>query len=407
MRKWSLTVAAIAAAIGVTLALMSTSGHLKVEREGLLNQSYCAISESINCDLVNASSYSEFLGTPVAWWGVIFYALIFAFMCFAIFSKAERRATVALAWFMSAGSVLYSIALAYIAVFVLGTVCLECLGMYLVNILLFIFTFVAMRVSPCSVVKFVVQYLKAAFGRPSELGFKAALIPHLAIIAAAFILGFAAMHSVQAKYKRGPDNINVDDLVKYFYMQSLYDVAIDPAAPTWGNPDAKVDVVEFSEFQCPFCKMAAFNVKPYLQEFKKDVRYRFMNYPLDNACNPNMSRPMHPMACYAARAGICANKKGDFWSFHDELFRNQQKLSEDLVKGLVKKRGWDEAEFMSCMDSPEVASILLSEISAGDKAYVTGTPTIFVNGRLLKYWKLPDFIRKVVREEIKRSKSKK
>jgi protein-disulfide isomerase/uncharacterized membrane protein len=407
MRKWSLIVAAVAAVFGGALAVMSTVQHLRIQREGLINQSYCAFSETINCDIVNASSYSEFLGVPIAWWGVIFYFLVLIFSLYALASKKDRSPTIAVAWFMSCAGMLYSAFLAYIATFVLGAVCIECLGMYLANILLFVFLYVALRVSFKEIFDFVGGYFMAVIGRSKDFRFKPQIIKHAVVIGIAFAVGWVGIANTLAQNDRIGEDIDVNDLVKYFYLESLHDVQVSPDWAMWGNPKAKVTIVEYSEYQCPFCRLSAFNIKAYLHEFKNDVRYLFVNFPLDTACNFELSRQMHPVACFAARAGICAQKKGDFWSFHDDMFRSQRELSENVIMGFAKKRGWNPEEFGACVESDEVKERLASEIASAKKAYVVGTPTIFMNGRKLKYWKSPEFLRKVVGEEIKRSKVKK
>ncbi|MFH0798728.1 MAG: vitamin K epoxide reductase family protein [Pseudomonadota bacterium] len=404
MRRWALAAAAAAALLGIAVSAVSISQHMRIDRKGLEEASFCAISSKINCDIVNASSYSEALGVPVAAWGFTFYLLVGGMALFSFFSKGDRRATVAMAWFMSLAAFLYSAYLAYIAWTVLGVVCLECVAMYIVNIAFVIFLFAALKVPLGGIMRFVRDYFKAALGRASGLDFKPLILKHAVVIAVVFLAGFGAMRGLQAKGDKAPDSADVDEKVRAYYMESLYAIEPDPSWAIWGNPEAKVTVVEFSEFQCPFCRVAAFNLKPRLQEFKKDVRFYFVNYPLDQSCNKELDHPMHQWACMAAKAGICAKMRGDFWDFHDDIFRNQRKLSDKLISELVEKRGWNPDEFKSCMDSPEVEEQIQKDLAAGRKSYVSGTPTVILDNRKLKYWSDPKFLQSVVKEEIKRSK---
>jgi protein-disulfide isomerase len=276
--------------------------------------------------------------------------------------------------------------------------------MYAINIAFVIFLFVALKVPFGGIMRFLLDYFKAVLGRPSELGFRPSVLRHALVIAVVFIAGFAAMKGLQAKEDKGAESASVDEKVRAYYMESLYAIEPDPSWAVWGNPDAKVTVIEFSEFQCPFCKMAAFNLKPRLQEFKKDVRFYFVNYPLDQACNKELEHPMHQWACMAAKAGVCAKMRGDFWDFHDDLFRNQKKLNDALITELVEKRGWNMDEFKACMDSPEVEEQIQKDLGIGKKIYVSGTPTVIVDDRKLKYWSDPKFLQEVVKEEIKKAK---
>ena len=403
MKKWAIWVAAAAALLGGVSASLSTSQHIRIAREGLENASFCAISETINCDTVNASSYSEFLGVPIAWWGVCFYASILMLTLFAALSKKERRASAAAAWFMACGGIAYSAFLAWISFFVLRVLCIECVAMYIANIALFIFLYAAMGMPVVSMFRFVRDYARAALGRRSNLGFGPAIVSHAIVVGAVFFLGWIVISQVEAKGRDLAKKPGLDEMTKAFRMQSLSDIPIDPSWPVWGDPNAKVTIVEFSEFQCPFCKVAAFNIRPYLQEFKGRVRYYFVNFPLDSSCNDQVDRPMHANACFAAKAAICAGRRGDFWGFHDELFREQAGLSEEKILALAKKRGWNRDEFSACINSPEVDERVKADIEAGQKIYVGGTPRIYLNGRNLKYWRDPKYLQTLVKEEIKRS----
>lgn len=402
MRKGILIAAAIVALAGVAVAAISTSQHLRLKREGFETASFCAVSERINCDVVNASSYAEFFHIPTAWWGLVFYVLMAGMSIAAAVLLREARPTIAVAWILSGGSVVASCLLAYVAVAVLGVVCIECLAMYAINIALFILFFCALGVPLRRVVRFLCDYARAAVGRPSFLEFAPHVVRHLIIAAAVFAVGVLAMKGVVAGKGDESDGVSAEEKVHAFYLQSLYAIEPSPSWPVWGNPQAKVTVVEFSDFQCPFCRLAAFNIRPYLQEFRNDVRFFFVNYPLDNACNDGVERPMHPKACLAAKAVTCAAKRGDFWAYHDDLFRQQQKIGEELVLSLAEKRGWPRAEFQGCIDSPETDAAVRQEIAAARKIYVSGTPTVFIDNRKVRYWRDPDFLRAVVREEIRR-----
>ncbi len=405
MKRWALWVVIAAAVVGGFFSVLSTTQHLRIQREGLEQQSFCAFSETINCDIVNASSYSEFLGVPIAWWGLCYYLVMLLMAGFALRTRKDPRGTIAVAWFLSCGGILYSALLAYIAAVVLGVVCIECLSMYAANILLFVFLFVALGVKIGALPLFIRDYLLAALGRPSNLGFPVRFVNHAIAVAAVFGIGWIAFAAYDAQQPKGDDRASLREKVRAFQMQSLHEIRLDPSWPTWGNPDAKVTIVEFSDYQCPFCRLAAFSLKPYLQEFRRDVRLVFMNYPLDNACNDAMKGPMHPYACLAAKAALCGWKKGgDFWRFHDELFRNSRKLNEETVQGILEQGGVKREEAAECIASPEIDKMVRDQIASAQAIYVTGTPTIFVNGRKLKYWRDPKYVQAVVRAEIERAK---
>lgn len=400
MKKGILAAIFVLALLGVLVAAVSTSQHIRISKKGLEEASFCAISEKVNCDIVNASSYSEAFGVPVAWWGLTFYLLVAGIALYSFLSKKDHRPNISVAWFLSIGSIAYSAYYAYVSAVILGVICIECIAMYAVNIALVTLLFIPLNVPIGGVMRFFIDYAKAVFKKPSGLGFSPSVLKHAILVIVVFALGWVSIKALQADAMQGESKVSVDEKMNAHYMQSLYSLEPDPEWPVWGNPDAKVIVVEYSEFQCPFCKLAAFNIRPRLQEFKNDVRFYFVNFPLDSACNIEMEHSMHQWACMAAKAGICAQKNGDFWSYHDDLFRKQKELSDKVILDLAEKRGWNRDEFQACIDSPEVDARVKRDIASGRKIYVAGTPTVIVDDRKLKYWSDPKFLQEVVRKEI-------
>lgn len=400
MRKKLLVAVAFACLIGAAIAAVSTSQYVRIQKQGLEEKSFCAISETIDCDIASASSYGTLWGVPIAWLGLLSYLLIGGMALFGAVSKKERRSTVTMAWFMSIFAILYSIRLAHALVFVLEVTCLECLGMYAVNIFVLIALWAALNIRLKDVPKFIAGYLRAVVGKHPGPGFQPKLVTHVIVIIAVYAVGLLIMNDIMGK--GGAEQVSLKEKVGAHYEQSLYAIEPDATWPVWGNPDGKVTIIEFSDFECPFCRLAAFNVRPYLQEFKKDVAFYFVNYPLDNSCNPYMQGPMHQKACMAAEATLCAQDRGDFWDFHDDLFRLKRNLNRGSIIGLAKKRGWDEADFAACLDSDDTKRRVVEQIDAGRRIHISGTPTIIINGRKLKFWRDPDYLRAVIKRELRK-----
>lgn len=404
MKRRLLFAIGIICCMGAILAAFSTHQHLRLARYGFEQESFCAISETINCDLVNASTYSEVFGVPIAWWGVIFFGLI-ALMSFSgAVSRKQRRATVSIAFFMALAGIPYCIYLAYVSFFIIETVCVECLGMYAVNLAAAVGLFYALGMPLRRAPSYIVDYAVASFGGTNRLGFKHAAWIHVIIIALVFGTGWITILHIQSKDKHAAHRENIEEQLKSHYAQPIYPFKTQHSWAVWGNPKAKVRLVEFSEFQCPFCKVSSFTVKPYLHQFRRDMAYYFVNYPLDPICNPDVDRPMHPIACYLSKAGICADERGIFWEYHDELFRNQQQMTKELALDIAEANfDWDRNELHKCIASPETEEKLRKEVDVGRQIPILGTPTLFLNGRKITNWKDKRFIQALVREEIKRS----
>lgn len=163
-------------------------------------------------------------------------------------------------------------------------------------------------------------------------------------------------------------------------------------APILGNPKAAVELVEFSDFECPFCSQAGPLLKQILAKFPDQVKVVFKHLPLGNHKN---ARP-------AALASMAAQNQGKFWEFHDRLFEEQKNLGPDKIRAIATELKLDMARFDRDLVSPELARRLEKEISDARLAMVRGTPAIFVNGRELKQ-RTSENLQQMVEEELKKS----
>jgi protein-disulfide isomerase len=163
-------------------------------------------------------------------------------------------------------------------------------------------------------------------------------------------------------------------------------------SPAQGPANAPIELVEFSDFQCPFCFRAHPTVKQVLNTYGSKVRFVYRNYPLPN----------HPNARPAAEAAQCANEQGQFWAYHDRLFADQNKLGETDLKASAAALGLDAAKFNACFDSHKYAARVDADTKAGNEAGVNGTPAFFINGRMLSGAQPYDEFKKVIDEELAR-----
>ncbi|GMR21745.1 MAG: hypothetical protein BMS9Abin37_0060 [Acidobacteriota bacterium] len=149
-----------------------------------------------------------------------------------------------------------------------------------------------------------------------------------------------------------------------------------------GPEDARVTLVEFSDFECPFCRNAANSVHDVMEKFDGDVRLVFKNFPLDISCNQQMREPMHRLACQAATLAWCAGRQdeGLFWAIHDAIFREPQ-LTADTLDRIPNDIGVNREELDACMAAPASTAAVKEDITLGRRLGVTGTPVFFANGR--------------------------
>jgi len=147
-------------------------------------------------------------------------------------------------------------------------------------------------------------------------------------------------------------------------------LAID-GAPSKGPANAKITLVEFSDFECPFCSKAAARVETILQAYTKDMRLVYKHYPLAT----------HPHARMAAAASLAAQNQDKFWPMHDKLFANYNRLTDASVLQIARDLGLDMPRFQADLNSARAKEIVAKDLADGDKAQITGTPTFFINGR--------------------------
>jgi protein-disulfide isomerase len=160
--------------------------------------------------------------------------------------------------------------------------------------------------------------------------------------------------------------------------------------PTFGPNDAPVKVVEFADFQCPFCKRSEEAVKAIREKYGNRVQLVFMDFPLT----------FHPHAMPAANAARCAQAQGKFWEYHDSLFQDQAKLDAASLKATAKKLGLDTGKFNACFDKNQYAPEIDKDVQEGHRLNVNGTPTFFIDGRELVGAQPTDQFVTIIDEEL-------
>jgi protein-disulfide isomerase len=150
-------------------------------------------------------------------------------------------------------------------------------------------------------------------------------------------------------------------------------VAVPADAPALGPPTAPVTIVEFSDYQCPYCRRAQGTVEELLAKYKDKVRFVHRDFPLDG----------HTQALPAARAARCAAEQGKFWDYHRGLLNAPGDFSEQDLKGRAASLGLDGGKFGSCLESPHHEKAIRASVEDGARIGVTGTPAFFINGRML------------------------
>ena len=169
-----------------------------------------------------------------------------------------------------------------------------------------------------------------------------------------------------------------------------FDIAAQ--GPTRGPKDAPVTIVEFADFECPFCKASEPVVKQVLDRYPTQVRFVYKNFPLD----------AHPKARPAAEAAVCAADQGKFWEFHDELFAKSPQIAPEQLDAIATEAGLDAAKLDECTKSKKLSGQIDADLAEGKKVGVAGTPAFYVDGVPLAAGRSVDEFAKAINDELAR-----
>ncbi len=355
----------------------------------------CEENANVNCDLVNTSEWSEFLGVPIALYGIPTYFLMAFFA--AVGLRRKNRRAIGYAFSVALLTVLYSIFLFYISKVELHFVCLWCMRMYAVNLASLILLGVAARGSPISLVTTTLQDL---LRWPGTLRAGTALFVLLLAVSVGAQKAYrshltgsssAPMPSIEASdkvVKVGGEEMGADQegtLRPRTWTVKTEDgneatLTLRPDDIWKGNPDAEVVLVEFVDFECGFCKRFSSELKRFYEAYGDRVLMVLRFYAMDPKCNPGVKNRRHRRACLAAKAGICAREQHKFWAFHDLTFKNQHKLDSAALRQYADHAGLDVARFDACMRGQEAADIVYRHGEEGKALDIHGTPRLYING---------------------------
>ncbi len=183
--------------------------------------------------------------------------------------------------------------------------------------------------------------------------------------------------------------------IKIFLTRPSVEVGADDD-PMKGSKNAKVTVIEFTDYQCPFCGRARPTVKQIVKDYGDKIRYVLRDFPLD----------FHPFAKKAAEAADCAGEQGKYWEYSEILWDKQGNLEVESLKKYAGQLNLDQKKFEECLDSGKMTAEVNKDIQDGAAVGVTGTPTFFINGQLITGARPIEQFKEIIDQEIKDQKVK-
>lgn len=402
---WAALLVAVAAA-GYLLRsyMLSTYGVEAFE-------SACNFGGSFNCDRINTSEWGKLQGVPLTVFAIPTYLAMAALAWLGAGEGGKARAALRLVRVGAALAVVYGLFLLFVMVTIEQTYCLFCLSMDAAAVVVLVLATKALARHPSQeepawgsplLVSLVVGGALFAlalmwFGDRKEslvatqiahmeaasAAAEAALSqepPPAAAAAAPAVPGAPAAN--QSASDGAPGSAYTGAARKL--AGNKYEVPVHADDPTLGPADAKVTIVQYADFQCPYCKKIFYALQSIAKRYEgKSVRIVFKHFPMNTLCNTHVENNRHPYACNASLAAECAREQGKFWQMHDILFKNQHKLKGADLRHYIGEIGADLDRYVACMKDPEPRRILkrhMDEAALGLE--IKATPRTFVNGTL-------------------------
>lgn len=366
------------AALGFASSVYLAHAHYSILSGQHAGASFCTVSQVVDCDAVAASPYSEIYQIPWASFGALVYLVMFSFSLLGLLYTPLSRFSLRFLFLISALCLLFDGYLAYIGFAILKLVCLVCIFTYLINLAVLVLSKAALKESLGKILKEACRslpFMDASLGAQKPM---ARLFHSMNLVMV--LLGLALVVGARWHFV-GDKEEAAKKILESLDKQKPVALSLE-GAPRLGPEKPKVTIVEFSDFQCPYCKEFASSLKMVQKRYSQDVALYFKHYPLDNACNPYIQKPFHQEACKLAQVSLCIQERGLFWDMHEVLF-NSKGTGDSLNKALWA-RGLNPEEMFSCSLQPKARDRVLEDIQEGRKAGVRATPTIFINGYRLE-----------------------
>jgi protein-disulfide isomerase/uncharacterized membrane protein len=385
----------IVSVLAWVVAAVSLYHHLDIKMNGLMGQSFCTVNSTINCDVVALSPYAEWFGIPVAAFGMFYALLVFVIALAAGIRQNDgntsgAQSLVRLLRLGTGLALVPTLFFASVSFLDLKAVCLLCVGTYILHLGMFLASWGWAR-----------EY--KGNGKSVSLATDLGHVGQTLWISTAVLLGLhLVIPTIVGKSVSESPQITdeiVDLAVADHFSQSPVSIEAVGAA-TKGTPNAKITIVEFSDFQCPYCAKSAATLPPIAGLFGDDVRLVYVNFPLDPSCNSNIKGAGHALACLAAKTGLCVQQLASndaFFAYKKQVFENQKNLSPEKISQFAKAlSGADDAQLNSCVQDPKTHQIIVDQIALGARLGIQGTPSIFVNGRKVLVGPDPRVLRKIL-----------
>ena len=363
---------AVLALIGIITTVKLAIIYFNANFNPYALSSFCSISDFIDCDGIAKTSESQFLGIPLALWGMFLYA----FMLLMLFVDKLRNFKLLkflevfknpMDYIASLGLISFAISmlLLCLSLFEIKKLCILCAFTYILNLCI---GCIAADFKNGGFLKAIKQSINDFVDAIKIKHYMVAFI--LVMLAAGGFLSYTTSSmdlAPQVKKQREFKEFINAKKNKYAVKGNLLGVE---------NP--KVIVYVYSDYQCPICFSHNIMIHKLAREMD-GVQVIHKNLPLDNECNPYLQAQMHPGACIDARYSIAAEKQGKFWEMNDMLFQYKPKTENEILNLAQKKKYFDIDKLKEDADSIDTYQELRKQVDEAYKQDIIGTPTTMIN----------------------------
>jgi uncharacterized membrane protein/protein-disulfide isomerase len=396
MSKTAARVALLCALIGLVVSSAAAYVHYRLVFDPTY-QSFCDVNSTISCTQVYLSRYSTFRGIPVAIFGALWFVAAALLSVSGMAARSSVRESVpGYLFVLSTLALAVVLYLAYASIVVLKTYCVLCFITYAAVIGLFVVSGAATSFPMTTLPRRAMRDLRVFISSPLAIIMAVLFFAGAATTLAFFPREAAGVSQPPAATAPPPSAAQTSEFERVMATAPRVPMAI----PSDG---AKVLIVDFSDFQCPFCRQAFYAYKPIIQKYEAQqpgaVKFVLKDYPLDSECNVNVAGGgPHPSACEAAVAVRLAQRQNRLEAMEEWLFANQPSLTPPVVRQAARDVGQIndfDAKYAFTLD------LVKGDIALGHQLGVRSTPTLFINGVKFEGVLAPQYFDQAIAYELK------
>ena len=364
--------------VGLSDSIYLALSHYRVYLD-IGYKSFCAISRAINCDTVSQSPYAIMLDMPVAVWGVFGYSFIIVLLIFAAGKNAGKVRIWSLLFWITLIFSSYSVVLALVSTYRIGSYCILCIVSYGVNLALLFYVWLIRR-------RFSNSGLVA--GTRMDILFLWQNKGKYNLLLALFFITVILTWAFYPKYWNfQPPPISAD-----------IPTGVTSAGYPWiGAENATLEISEFADYQCFQCRKMHFFLRQLMAEHPDKIRIVHRHYPMDHEFNPIVKEPFHVGSGKLALLAVYATLKNKFWEMNDLLYEIGGRKKPIGTHELAKLLDLNRNELVRSISNRSIRYQVKHDISTGNQLGISGTPAYLIDGEIYQGQIPPEIIRKILK----------